>query len=395
MIKLQGSRKIILTGVAAILLAGFVLIAVRFGPMAPVLVTSTTMQTFDIQPSIFGIGTVEAQRSYMVGPTAASRVKSILVDVGDSVQAGQLIAEMDPIDLDDRAVAARSATSRARHAIATANAQIIDSEARQRLATRNAERYEQLGKKQFFSPSAVETKQQEAISAEAQTDASRAALEVARQDLVRLNAEQAAIGKQKGNLRLRAPVAGIVTARNAEPGTTLVAGQAVLQIVDPTSLWVKTRIDQGRSGGLKTGLQATVALRSRPQEMLAGKVIRVELNSDSVTEEKIVEVTFDQIPAGVSLNEMAEITIDLPKIAGAVTIPNSAIKRIDGQPGIWVLKDGKIVFRELQFGARTLDGRVQVLAGLQQSENVVVHSARELRAEDRVKVVNSLGQAAR
>ncbi|MGV8894205.1 MAG: biotin/lipoyl-binding protein [Burkholderiaceae bacterium] len=81
--------------------------------MAPSRVTATTAEITDLHTSIFGIGTVEAQRSYVTGPTTASRVKRVLVDVGDSVQAGQLIAEMDPVDLVERATAAQSALQRA------------------------------------------------------------------------------------------------------------------------------------------------------------------------------------------------------------------------------------------------------------------------------------------
>ena len=56
--------------------------------------------------------------------------------------------------------------------------------------------------------------------------------------------------------RDRTPADGIVTSRDAEAGSTVVAGQAVLKLADPASLWVKLRLDQGRSGGLAPGLPA-------------------------------------------------------------------------------------------------------------------------------------------
>lgn len=63
---------------------------------------------------------------------------------------------------------------------------------------------------------------------------------------------------------------GVVTARLAEPGSTVVAGQAVIQVIDPASLWLRVRIDQGRSSGLALGLPAEVTLRSRPGESSPG-----------------------------------------------------------------------------------------------------------------------------
>ena len=92
-------------GVAVALLAlagAMVFVALRTGPLAPVKVTLVRVALGDVSPSIFGLGTVEARRGWMVGPTTAGRVLRVLVDVGDSVKSGQLLAEMDPVDLGQR-----------------------------------------------------------------------------------------------------------------------------------------------------------------------------------------------------------------------------------------------------------------------------------------------------
>lgn len=68
-----------------------------------------------------------------------------------------------------------------------------------------------------------------------------------------------------------------MTSRDAaKPGSTVVAGQAVLLVIDPATLWVRLRLDQGRSAGLAAGLRRHIALRSRPAMPLAGRVQRVE-----------------------------------------------------------------------------------------------------------------------
>jgi HlyD family secretion protein len=68
----------------------------------------------------------------------------------------------------------------------------------------------------------------------------------------------------------------VVTARDAEPGSTVIAGQAVLRLIEPASLWLRVRIDQGRSSGLAVGLPAQIVLRSNPGQAVPGKVVRVE-----------------------------------------------------------------------------------------------------------------------
>ncbi|MDP3843719.1 MAG: efflux RND transporter periplasmic adaptor subunit [Oxalobacteraceae bacterium] len=387
------TKKILaLTGLAAFIVAGLGWLVLQFGPMAPNRVTAASADIADLQASIFGIGTVEAQRSYAIGPTAAGRVRRVLVDVGDAVRAGQLVAEMDPLDLDERATAAQSALQRARYAVDGAAAQVRDSAARHKVAASNAERYASLGKQAFLSAAAVEARQQEAMSTQAGVSAAHAAWDAARQELGRLAAEQAAIGKQRSNLLLMAPVPGIVTMRDAEPGTTLVAGQSVLRMIDPGSIRVKTRIDQARSGGLRAGLPASVLLRSRPHDTFSATVARIELNGDSVTEERLISVSFDQIPQSIMLGELAEITISFPIIASALTIPNAALRKIGAQDGVWQLHEDRIKFQPVRIGERAPDGRVQVLSGLAKGDRLIVHSERELHEGDKVRIVDSLAQ---
>jgi multidrug efflux pump subunit AcrA (membrane-fusion protein) len=77
------------------LLLPFVWVATTSGPLALARVTVTKVALGDVNPTLFGIGIVEARRSYMIGPTTAGRVGRVLVDVGESVKTGQLLAEMD------------------------------------------------------------------------------------------------------------------------------------------------------------------------------------------------------------------------------------------------------------------------------------------------------------
>ncbi|MFU8832749.1 MAG: biotin/lipoyl-binding protein, partial [Wenzhouxiangella sp.] len=95
------------------LLALFVFVVLRSGPLAPVAVTVATVEARPISPAHFGVGTVEARFTYRIGPTFTGRVKRLDVHVGDRVRAGQLLGEMDPVDLDDRIRAQESALKRA------------------------------------------------------------------------------------------------------------------------------------------------------------------------------------------------------------------------------------------------------------------------------------------
>ncbi len=387
------SRRIILVILGLLLLAGFARVVARSGPLAPVQVTVASVGTAQLKPALYGTGTVEARRAYVIGPTAPGRVAKVLVDVGDHVKAGQLLAEMDPVDLNDKIASLDASIARAGSAITAAQAQQQDARAREQLANLNEKRYVDLGAKNFVSQSAVEAKQQERIAAQAAATAAGANLASAQQDRTRLLAERDALVRQRDNIRLVAPVDGIITARDAEPGTTLVAGQSLIKLIVPASLWVNTHFDQSHSAGLAVGLPARITLRSRPNQPLPGKVARVEWLSDSVTEERVAQIAFDQMPAGVSVGELAEVTVDLSHVQTGLTVPNAAIRNQQGENGVWLLQDGKLHFQPVKLGPASLDGNVEITAGLKDGDKVVVYSERTLTAGTRVAVVDKLPEA--
>ena len=392
--KFRWMKRVGVLALALLLLGVIGFVVLNAGPLAPLQVSVTTVQEGRLHPAIFGIGTVEARRSWMVGPTVAGRVLRVQVDVGDHVKAGQLLAEMDAVDLDQRLSALDATVARAGSAQAAAKAQLADATARRELANINAKRNQDLAAQNFISAGALESRLQEKASAEATLQAAQANLSGAGQDLARIQAERAALAQQRGNVRLVAPADAVVTSRDAEAGSTVVAGQAVLRLIDPGSLWVKLRVDQGRSGGLATGLVASIVLRSQTQAPLAGRVARVELIADSVTEERFAQVAFDLSagadPITASLGELAEVTLQLPPTAPSLLVPNASVQRMRGQVGVWRLRDGKPEFAPVRLGASSLDGQVQVLQGLQKGDSVVVYSQKALTAGARVQVVDTL-----
>ncbi|MDP1684583.1 efflux RND transporter periplasmic adaptor subunit [Hydrogenophaga sp.] len=386
----QNSRHLLLGGLALSLLAALVWVALRTGPLAPVKVQVTEVKQGSVTPEIFGIGQVEARRSWMVGPTVAGRVQSVMVDVGDTVRPGQPLAEMDPVDLEQRLSALDASLARAQSTRLVANAQLADATARRSLAATNLKRNEDLARQSFISTGALEARAQEVASADAGLQAAQANLGGTAQDLTRLRAERAALAQQLDNLTLLAPASAMVTARDAEAGSTVLAGQAVLRLMDPSSLWVTLRVDQGRSAGLVPGLAARITLRSRPGEVLAGKVARVEPLADSVTEERLAQVVFDALPAGLSVGEMAEVTLQLQATANSLVLPNAALQQHEGQSGVWRLKNGGLEFTPVKLGAQGLDGMVQVLDGLNEGDTVVRYNQSALKPGSRISVVDQL-----
>lgn len=378
-------------GLSALVVVGAIAVMMlRGGGPGAVQVSTAKVVRGDLKPTLFGIGVVEAQRNILVGPTVAGRVAKVYVEQGAQVEAGTLLAEMDPVDLNERLSASRLAMLRAKSSVAASEAQAQEAESRKATADASAKRYASLRERGFVSTEAERSKGHEARAADAALRASQANIGVSSADAARLSSEAAALEKQLANTKLIAPVSGLVITRDIEPGSTAVAGQSVVRLAEKDSLWLRVRIDQGRSAGLAVGLPATIKLRSRPGENFSGKLARIEQLSDAVTEERLVMVAFDQPPAGLTLNEMAEVTLTLPARSNALTLPPAALVRQAGQTGVFAVEEGRARFVAVNVGIRT-ENAVEILDGVAEGAQVVTQKAKPLIEGDRLRVSSDTG----
>lgn len=390
----SASHRLRTLGIAAVALATlalFVWVGLRSGPLAPVAVTVAKVESRAITPGLFGIGTVAARRMHRIGPTAAGRIADVLVESGDRVVAGQVLAHIDPIDLDARVQAQDAALRRAEAGVVAAEAQRREAMARQRYAQAQATRYDDLRARGLVSVEVADARRQEAAVAQSGVDAADAARNVARQEFERLRAERNAVVQQRDNLALVAPIDGLITQRLADPGTTVVAGQAIVELVAPDAIWIDARFDQQRARGLAAGLPVQIALRSRGGDTLDGRVVRVEPQADAVTEELHAKISFVPAPLPLPpLGELAEVTVSLPAQAATTVVMNASLQRVDGVLGVWRVVAGDLQFAPVRIGASDLDGRVQVLDGLRVGDAVVVYSQKALAANSRIRIVDRI-----
>ena len=352
-------------------------VALRSGPLAPVAVTVVKVESRALRPALFGVGSVEARQLHRIGPIAPGRLKRLDVEVGDTVKAGQVLGEMDPVDSDDRLRSQEAVVKRTAAAVA-------DAAARQAYADTQARRYEQLFAEKATSEELLAARRQDLQLA-------NAALAAAGEDQTRALSDLQALRAQRGSLRLAAPADGVVTSRDVEPGTTVVAGQAVVEVVDPRSLWINTRFDQVSAGGLVAALPARVTLRSRRGQALEGQVLRTELRADAVTEELLAKVGFTAVPKPLPpIGERAEVTVDLPALPEGPVIPNAAVHRQGQQIGVWTTNGDSPTFVPVVLGRADLEGHVQVLDGLKAGDAIVLHSEKVLTLRSRIHVVDPM-----
>jgi hypothetical protein len=90
------------------------------------------------------------------------------------------------------------------------------------------------------------------------------------------------------------------------------------------------------------------------------------------------------------VGELVEVTVALPALPAAPVVPNASVQRVGGRLGVWLIKGNSLQFAPIKMGATDLDGRVQILQGLEPGTQVVVYSMRSLGAHARVKRVERL-----
>jgi HlyD family secretion protein len=182
---------------------------------------------------------------------------------------------------------------------------------------------------------------------------------------------------------LRAPYDALVITRHKELGsalTSLTSGEPLFTLIDPKTVWILAYVDESRAGPLRVGQTAAVRFRSLPGQLFAGRVTRIGLESDRVTEERRVYVTCDTCPEDFHLGEQAEVEINIAHLPTALLVPEAAITGFDGANGtVWTVEAGALHRRKISFGHRTLDTRIEVTGGLPPGATIVVEPKNGLR----------------
>ncbi|WP_240125553.1 efflux RND transporter periplasmic adaptor subunit [Thermomonas alba] len=316
-------------------------------------------------------GYVVARRMATVSAKVTGRVREVLIEEGQKVAAGQVLARLDPVDADAQRQLAASQLAAARSQIGSVQAQLKQAEA-------DAARLSTLAAQQLVSRAQAE----QAIS---QRDALRAQLATARR-----NAEVAAKSLRIAdngvdNTIVRAPFAGVIIAKAAQPGeivSPLSAGGGFTRtgigtVVDMDSLEVEVDVGEAYIGRVRPGMPTQTVLNAYQDWKIPGRVIAIIPAADRGKATVKVRVSLDAkgdpriVPdMGARVSFLDETPAQAQRKPG-VLVPASAITERGGQDVAFVVQDGKAVQRTLTLG-RTLGDDREVLAGLAGGEQVVL-----------------------
>ena len=332
-----------------------------------------------VEVRVFGIGTMEAQVVSKTGFQVAGKLTEVHADQGDFVAAGALLAK-----LEDSAQRARLAKSEATVRQAATNLQRAQA-LRDRAQVTHAQKRNVSGRRQSLAGRG-------AVSQEAAEDA-LAVEEIAHSDLKVAESDAAVAAVLQDDAKaqrdieavtlsqheLRAPFAARVITRHKELGSVASPGEPVFTLIVPESIWVRAYVDEALAGGLQVGQTAYVRLRSEAGTVVEAEVVRIDQESDRVTEERRVYVRCRACKAEHQvrfLGEQAEVEIVKKVVASGLFVPLRLVEGYDGRSGtIWVIDDGRLAKRKVELGDRLLDGRVEITSTLPATTHVVIEAA--------------------
>jgi HlyD family secretion protein len=175
-----------------------------------------------------------------------------------------------------------------------------------------------------------------------------------------------------------APQDGIIITRDLEKGATVSPGTSIFTLADPRTVWVKANVDESLLKGVAVGKKAMITLRSSQGEPLSGQVARMGRQSDRVTEELEVDVAFDEPLEDFRLGEQSDVYIIAGMKKAVQSLPSAAIVTKDKKRGVWLVKNGRLTFREVTVGIADRRNFSEIVAGLDGSERVVAAAPSEM-----------------
>jgi len=345
-----------------------------------------TIKKGDLYKEAFAVGTVDAQRIYKIAFSATGKVLSVEVDEGAQVKKGQLLAKMDPIDLEAKLKEAEAAIKKAIIFKKIAENKIIEAEAQYDLAILMLNRYQELFKNGFVSQVELDKATLAEISAKSTLNSAKVEKLSTNSEIDRLQYVLEGLKKRLRNLSLRTEHDGIIAFKDVEAGDTIAGGKIIFKIINPEDVWIKAFIDERLSGDIKLNQKAKIRLRSKENLELGGYVKKIDLISDAVTEEREIDIAFDKVPMPFFINEQAEVKINLKTYKNVLQAPSNLIVNIDGVDGIWVIKDSHMYFKKIRIIDKSATSGMAAIEGdIKVGDRVIVTEKRKKPLKDGAK----------
>lgn len=296
------------------------------------------------------VGSVTAKIEADLGFPLAGTIAERPVSAGDSVSEGDVLARLDPEDLD--------ATLR------SAEAGVTVAEAQLRSATDARDRAQVLARRGVGSATRLEDAARALVAAEARLEQARA--------------DEARARDMRSLATLTAPQDGVVTGVSAEPGATVAAGQPVVRLAATGEREVVIDLTEQAVAAHPPGMRFEVRLVANPEVTADAVLNRIDPVAFAATRTRAAHLTLENAPAAFRLGALVRVTPVAQADAG-VALPAAAILEPETAPAVWVVDrtDDSVHRRPVTLGP-AVGGFVVIATGLSAGDEVVIKGIHSL-----------------
>jgi HlyD family secretion protein len=349
------------------------------------MVESHEVSRTSIVAEVMGTGTLEARIQATISPKISGLLDAVLVDQGDQVEAGQLLAQLDDRELAQQVKVAEATVAAAEATLGRYRAEEQQAESAFQQAESEYRRLQRLREANAVSDSELDQAQEAFESSRAGVARASAALLEAQQQIALAGESLKFQQTRLADTRLRAPFDGLVIKRHKDAGAIAVPGSPLLDLISMDELWVSAWVDETEMGRLRDEQPARVVFRSEAGQEFSGTVARLGKQADRETREFVVEVRVLQLPENWAIGQRAEVFITVARREDALAVPESFVHVQAGQTGVFVEEDATARWRPVQLGLQG-QGQVEILKGIEQGDTILaMRSSRPLRDGEKVQ----------
>lgn len=324
----------------------------------------------ELHGEVMGTGTLEARVKTTISPRIQERLVDVLVDQGDRVATGQLLARLDSAELKQQVTVAEAALDAANATVKRVHTDEARAQAVIQRAKLEYTRYAELADLNFASKSYFDQVAETLHIAEADLKRSQSAVVEAQKQAMAAEKNLQLRKEQLTFTELRSPYDGLIVRRDRDPGVVVVPGTSILQLIDTDELWISAWLDETTIASLAVGQPARVVFRAEPNRNYPGQVARLGRETDRETREFLVDVRVQQLPVNWAVGQRAEVYIETGHKLDVAIIPQEFLFWRNGKSGVFVYEEGHAIWRDITLG---LYGQqlVEVVHGLSAGDQIV------------------------
>lgn len=354
---------------------------------ALLVVNVSAVKRAPVHTSIELPGSIQAVTEAPILARSDGYLKSRLVDIGDRVNAGQLLGEIEAAEMDHQVMQTKAALHQSQAALEQSIAGLEQARANDQLARVTAQRWSNLLQKGVVSPQENDTYQAQSKAQAANVRALERAVAAARSNVEAATANVERIDDVQAYRRVRAPFAGVITMRNVDTGALIAAGQTLLfRVAQTGTLRTYANIPQAYADAIHTGMDAKLTFANLPGKFFQGKVIRTAHALDPGSRTMLAEVQIPNPTNTLMPGMYCNVVLDIVRSAPPLIIPGDTLMvRPQGAIVATVTAGQVIHFQQVLLG-RDFGKEIEILQGLTEGQLLVANPNDAVHEGMRVQV---------